>query len=222
MKNVTSSSSSETAAAAAVLGSFLLGSALFPSHRTRHGTAESRRQRQKRLSITAPPPSSPLSRVCAMKSVGDRTGTRRARAKTGWPYRQRADRGRSVALFERPDPQLKIVGDSGHGSLRGPSSLFVAFCALPCPVVRGSPARIADDDITSLRARRSWVSTQVPCCFLFMTDIDFSTSDEINITSDGECCMHVSSFRRRVRGAAGPVSSSAFASARALRIVEKN
>lgn len=127
-----------------------------------------------------------------------------------------------MALFERPDPQLKIVGDSGHGSLRGPSSLFVAFCALPCPVVRGSPARIADDDITSLRARRSWVSTQVPCCFLFMTDIDFSTSDEINITSDGECCMHVSSFRRRVRGAAGPVSSSAFASARALRIVEKN
>lgn len=47
-----------------------------------------------------------------------------------------------------------------------------------------------------------------------MTEIDFSTSDEINITSDGECCMHVSSFRRRVRGAAGPVSSSAFASAR--------
>lgn len=124
MKNVTSCSSSETAAAA-VLGGFLLGSALFPSHRTRHGTAESRRQRQKRLSITAPPPSSLLSRVCAMKSVGDRTDTRRARAKTGWPYRQRADRGRSVALFERPDPQLKIVGDSGHGSLRGPSSLLL-------------------------------------------------------------------------------------------------
>lgn len=80
MRNVISSSGSETAAAA-VLGGFLLGTALFPSHRT--GTGQQSRTPKTvihHIPLPSPPPSPPPSRVCA-KSVGDRTDTR-TRART--------------------------------------------------------------------------------------------------------------------------------------------
>lgn len=153
--------------------------------------SSSRRERQKRLSITAP--LTPLRRCHASVpwggkawSVGDRTDdTRRARAKTGWPYRQRADRGTSVALFERPGPQLKIVGDSGHGSLRGPSSLFLRPGAC---LVRGSPARIADI-ITSLRARGGHGSKVL---FSFMISQRATRSTSPAMENAAACTCHLS------------------------------
>lgn len=153
-------------------------------------------ERQKRLSITSPsPPRPPVRRCHASVPKAWVTGRTRvpghARAmKTGWPYRQRGGPGKCGAVrTSRPAAEeLSATRGTVASVVRRRRSLF-AFCALG-GLVRGSPARIADDDITSLRARarRSWVF-QGFLLFSFMADIDFSTtSDEINITSDGECC----------------------------------
>lgn len=153
-------------------------------------------ERQKRLSITSPSPPRPPVRRCHA-SVPKAWVTGRTRVpghprakKTGWPYRQRGGPGKCGAVrTSRPAAEeLSATRGTVASVVRRRRSLF-AFCALG-GLVRGSPARIADDDITSLRARarRSWVF-QGFLLFSFMADIDFSTtSDEINITSDGECC----------------------------------
>lgn len=131
-----------------------------------------------------------------------------ARAKkTGWPYRQRGGPGKCGAVrTSRPAAEeLSATRGTVASVVRCRRSLF-AFCALG-GLVRGSPARIANDDITSLRARARGGHgfSKVFCCFLsWRTLISRRRATRSTSPAMGNAALHVSSFRWPGKGSRRP------------------